>query len=138
MNIATHEVQGRVKVTVLQPQGDVDGHTFQELISKAQEACHAGAQNIVIDLSGVRFLSSAGLVAIHSISKLLQGQKLPDLEAGWSTLHRIKDEAAEKHAHPHLKLANPQPAVDKVLQMAGFKPMFEVHPDVEAAVASFK
>jgi len=138
MDIATHEMQGRVKVTVLQPQGDVDGRTYQELIHKAQEAYAAGALDMVLDLGGVRFLSSAGLVAIHSIAKLLQGQKLPDTEANWNTLRSIKQERAKKQGpHKHFKLVNPQPAVDKVLQMSGFKPAFEVFADVEAAVASF-
>jgi anti-anti-sigma regulatory factor len=138
MDIATYEVKGRVPVTVLQPQGDVDGRTFQELIGKAQEACNAGARAMVIDLSGVRYLSSAGLMAIQSIARLLQGQQVLNPEAGWSAMHTVKNEVAEKHGpDAHLKLVNPQPAVDKVLQMAGFTHVFEVHADVKAAVASF-
>jgi len=138
MDIATYEVQGRVPVTVLQPQGDVDGRTYQELIARAQEACNTGAQTIVIDLGGVRYLSSAGLMAIQSIARLLEGQKALDLEAGWGAMHAVKNELAAKHGpDPHLKLVNPQPAVDKVLQMAGFVRVFEVYADVNAAVASF-
>jgi len=138
MDIAAQEVQGRVKITVLQPKGDLDGHTYQELIGKAQQAYAAGARAMIIDLAGVRFLSSAGLVAIHSIARLLQGQEVLDPEAGWSAMHKVKNEVAGKQlSHSHLKLANPQPAVDKVLQMAGFKAAFETYTDMEAAVASF-
>lgn len=138
MDIATYEVQGRVPVTVLQPQGEVDGRTYRELIGKAQEAQAAGAREMVIDLGGVRFLSSSGLVAIHSISRLLQGREMPDPEGGWSALHTVAhDVAAKQPPHPYLKLANPQPAVDKVLQTTGFKQAFEVYAEVGAAVASF-
>jgi anti-anti-sigma regulatory factor len=34
-------------------------------------------------------------------------------------------------------LLNPQPRVDRVLDMAGFKQFFEVYTDLETAVASF-
>jgi anti-anti-sigma regulatory factor len=138
MDIATHEVQGRVTVTVLQPQGEVDGRTYKELIGRAQQAYGAGARQMVIDLGGVSFLSSSGLVAIHSIAKLLHGQELPDLEAGWSTLHKVGDEiTAQQPKSPHVKLANPQPAVERVLQTTGFGRMFEIFADLETAVASF-
>lgn len=138
MDIAAYEVQGRVVVTVLRPEGDVDGRTYQELIGKAQEACEAGARAMVIDLAGVRYLSSAGLMAIQSIARLLQGQAMLNPETGWSTMHTVKNEIAATHgSDPHLKLVNPQPAVDNVLQMAGFKHVFDVYADVKAAVASF-
>ena len=137
MDIATHEVQGRVTVTVLQPQGEVDGRTYKELIGRAQQAYGAGARQMVIDLGGVSFLSSSGLVAIHSIARLLQGQELPDLEAGWSALHKVEYEITQQRKSPYVKLVNPQPAVDRVLQTTGFGQMFEIFPDLETAVASF-
>jgi len=127
-----------VTVTVLQPQGEVDGRTYRELIGKAQEVYAAGAREMVIDLGAVRFLSSSGLVAIHSIARLLQGREMPDPEAGWSALHTMgHDVAAKQGPHPHLKLVNPQPAVDTVLLTTGFRQAFEVYADVGAAAASF-
>jgi len=138
MEIDTHEVQGRVKVTVLQPKGELDGRTYQQLIGKAQELYGAGARDMVLDLGEVRFLSSSGLVALHSIGRLLQGREILDPEAGWSALHTIEHEVSGKQPlNQHLKLVNPQPAVDKVLQMTGFKQAFEIYAGVEAAVAAF-
>jgi anti-anti-sigma regulatory factor len=138
MDIATYNVKGRVTVTVLQPLGELDGSTYRELIGKAQEAYGAGAREMVIDLGGVRFLSSSGLVAIHTIARLLQGRELPDPEAGWSALHAVEHEVAAKQGtQPHLKLANPQPPVDKVLETTGFRKLFEIFPDAGAAAASF-
>jgi hypothetical protein len=83
----------------------------------------------------VHYLSSSGLVAIHTIARLLHGQELPDPEAGWSAIHAIEHETGE--AHPHLKLLSPQPPVDKVLTMTGFRQMFDVHADLKVAVAAF-
>ena len=37
----------------------------------------------------------------------------------------------------HLKLLNPQPRVDRVLEMVGFKRFLEVYTDLDTAVASF-
>jgi anti-anti-sigma regulatory factor len=136
MEIIVSEFRGRVPVTVLQPFGDIDAHTYQELIAQGQAAYNAGARAVVLDLGHVHYLSSSGLVAIHSIARLLQGQAPPDPEAGWSAFHAIDHDRAQG-LHPHLKLVNPQPAVDKVLTTTGFRHMFEVHPDLAAAVASF-
>jgi anti-anti-sigma factor len=135
MQITTYQTQGRVTVTVLQPHGDLDAHTYQELIATAQKEWNGGARNMVLDLADVHYLSSSGLVAIHTIARLLKGQELPDLEAGWSAIHAIEREVHE--AHPHLKLLSPQPPVDKVLTTTGFRKMFEVHADLGAAIAAF-
>jgi anti-anti-sigma regulatory factor len=37
----------------------------------------------------------------------------------------------------HLKLLNPQPRVDRVLDTVGFKQFLGIYTDLEAAVASF-
>jgi anti-anti-sigma factor len=135
MQITTYETQGRVPVTVLQPHGDLDAHTYQELIAAAQKAWNGGARDMVLDLGDVHYLSSSGLVAIHTIARLLHGQELPDLDAGWSAIHAIEHERGA--AHPHLKLLSPQPPVDKVLTMTGFRRMFDVHADLGVALAAF-
>jgi len=135
MQITTFQAQGRVAVTVLQPHGDLDAYTYQELIATAQREWKGGARDMLIDLSDVHYLSSSGLVAIHTIARLLKGQELPDLEAGWSAVHAMEHEARE--AHPHLKLLSPQPPVEKVLTMTGFRQMFDIHADLGAAVATF-
>jgi len=90
---------------------------------------------MVLDLGDVHYLSSSGLVAIHTIARLLHGQEMPDLEAGWSAIHAMEHETGK--THPHLKLLRPQPPVDKVLTMTGFRQMFDVHADLEVAVAAF-
>ena len=90
---------------------------------------------MLLDLGDVHYLSSSGLVAIHTIARLLKGQELPDLEAGWSAIHAMEYEAREPH--PHLKLLSPQPRVDKVLTLTGFRQMFDIHADLGAAVAAF-
>jgi len=37
----------------------------------------------------------------------------------------------------HVKLLSPQPAVADILDLASFDSLFEIHTDLEAALASF-
>lgn len=139
MNITRYDAKaGAVPVTVLQPHGDLDASNYRELITAGEAVCFAGAvEDVVLDLGDVPYMSSSGVVALNSLARMLRGQAPPDLDAGWSALHDI-ERNVKQGLHPHLKLANVQPAVDKVLTTVGFKSMFEVYDDVPAAVASFQ
>jgi anti-anti-sigma regulatory factor len=136
MNFSVESVQGRVPVTILAPDGDVDGSNYRLLMAKAQELHAAGTQYLLLDLQHVNYMSSAGLVALHSISKTLAGEVPPDPDAGWDAYHAVqRDRPAGAHAQ--LKLLNPQPRVEKLLEMAGLNTAFEVYRDRAEALASF-
>ena len=136
MDITMYQVQGHVPVTVLQPHGDLDARSFKDLIAKAQEVYDAGARDVVLDLGDVPYMSSSGLVALNTMARLLRSQAAADLEGGWDALHDI-ERNVQQGLHPHLKVVNPQPAVENVLRMVGMNQMFEVFADVPGAVASF-
>ena len=123
-------------VTVLHVQGDLDGASYGDLIAKGQEVYRAGARDVLLDLGDMPYMSSAGLVALHSIALMLRGEKPSDPEAGWEAFHAI-DRDRDTGLQQHVKLLNPQPQVDKVLDKVGFKEYFEVHTDLAAAIASF-
>lgn len=136
MNITVTQAEGRVPVTILHTHGDVDLASFQDLIVSAQRAYDEGARDILLDLSETPYMSSSGFVALQSIAAITRGVAPPDPEAGWAAFHAIdRDRASGLQAH--FKLLNPQPRVDRVLEMSGFKRFLEVHTDLEAAVASF-
>jgi len=136
MNFSVETVQERVPVTILAPDSDVDGSNYRLLITKAQELHTAGTQYLLLDLEHVNYMSSAGLVALHSISKLLAGEAPLDPDSGWDAYHAIQ---REKPVGPHaqFKLLNSQPRVEKLLEMAGMSTIFEVYTDRSAALASF-
>ncbi len=135
MNLSVHQMQGNVPVTILGLQGDLDGSTYMAVINKAQELCRAGMRDLVIDLTGVPYLSSAGLVALHHIAMLMRGDQPPDPSQGWAALRAIAMDQSEMQRH--VKLLNLQPRVDKALEMAGMKQFFEIHNNLNTAVASF-
>jgi anti-anti-sigma factor len=136
MEITVSKEQGRVPVTVLRVAGQLDGQTYQQLIDKARDEYEAGAHTMVLDLDDLTYISSAGLVALHMIAKLLRGESLPDDENGWNTLKSM-DRAQDGGVQGNLKLLNPRPEVNSVLEMVGFSAFFEVFTDRQKAIESF-
>jgi anti-anti-sigma regulatory factor len=136
MNISTSRAQGTVPVAILKLDGQLDGQNYQELITTAQELYEASARDFLLDLSDLTYISSAGLVALHSVAMLARGETLPDTESGWSA-YRSMDRSNEAGLQKHVKLFNPCPQVVSVLDMVGFRSVFEIFTDLDQAVDSF-
>jgi anti-anti-sigma factor len=136
MEISVSKQAGRVEVTVVRPNGQLDGQTYQELIGKAKELFAAGARNVLLDLSELTYISSAGLVALHTIALLLRGEAIPESEDGWASMRAVKKTTDEK-LQEHMKLLNPRAQVLSVLEMVGFDRAFEIFSNLDEAVKSF-
>ena len=136
MNISILQAQGAVPVTILKLDGQLDGQNYQELIAKAQELYSQGARDLLFDLSDLTYISSAGLVALHSVALLVRGEQAPDLQGGWSA-YRSMGRASEAGMQKHVKLLNPRPEVANILDMVGFVDLFEIFTDRDKAVDSF-
>jgi len=136
MNISVSQEQGKVPVTVIKLEGQLDGQTYQDLIAKAREVYESGARDFVIDLSGLTYVSSAGLVALHTVALLARGEALPDTDAGWSAIRSVGG-ASRSGMQEHVKLANPREEIMSVLDMVGFSNAFEIFNDLDEAVKSF-
>jgi anti-anti-sigma regulatory factor len=136
MEITVSAKQGSVPVTIIQPHGDVDASNYAQLVSKVESLQKEGAKDFILDLSDVPFMSSAGLVAVHSIAIMLRGEKPTDPQSGWAALKSI-DRSREAGMQKHFKLLNPQQYVSETFEKAGFTQFFELYMDLEKAVASF-
>jgi anti-anti-sigma factor len=136
MEITVSTQQGAVPVTVIQPHGDVDASNYSQLISKVESLYNGGARDILLDLSDVPFMSSAGLVALHTIAYLLRGEKAPESQVGWAALKSM-DRSREAGIQKHIKLLSPQEYVADTFDKAGFTQFFAVFSDLNKAVASF-
>lgn len=136
MNISVSQAQGNVPVTVLKLDGQLDGQNYQELIAKAQDLYNAGGRDFLLDLSNLTYISSAGLVALHSVALLARGEELPDTEGGWSA-YRSMGRSAEAGMQKHVKLLNPRSEIMNVLDMVGFGNVFEIFTNLDEAVNSF-
>ena len=136
MDISVSQAQGNVPITIVKVDGQLDGQSYQQLINKAQELYGAGARDFILDLSDLSYISSAGLVAIHSIALLVKGEELPDPESGWSA-YRSVGRTSAAGLQTHIKLFNPREDVRNVLDMVGFGNVFQIFTDLDEAVKSF-
>jgi anti-sigma B factor antagonist len=110
MEVATTSYKRCSVVTV---SGRVDSNTAPTFEGALKEVIDGGQRNIVLDQSGVEFLSSAGLRAMVSSLK------------------------ACKSGGGDLVLAAPSARVIDVLQLAGLTSLFTVFDEVTGAVGSF-
>ena len=134
--MSVSQAQGNVPVTVIKIDGQLDGQNYQELIAKAQELYKEATRDFLLDLSELTYISSAGLVALHSMALLARGEELPDTEGGWSA-YRSMGRSSEAGLQKHVKLLNPRSEVMGVLDMVGFSNVFEIYTDLDEAVKSF-
>ena len=133
MTLATtiERVEGDVPITVLALEGELDASNFESVIETARRLYDEGARALIIDLEKLRFMASSGLVTLHSIVRIMQGQEPVDPEGGWAALHSTVD-----GKQTVVRLAGPQPAVERVLTRTGLDRLFVVHADRDAAVAA--
>ena len=136
MTITIDQARGKIPVTILGIQGDLDASNYQDVIDQAVQAYEGGTSDILIDMSEIKFMSSSGLVALHSIALLMRGGKVPDPEHGWEAF-RTLDRDRESGVQEHVKLLNPQPQVDRSLELTGLKQFFEIYTDQDTALDSF-
>jgi anti-anti-sigma regulatory factor len=136
MNLTVDQAQGRVPVTILSIHGALDASNYEDVIAQSRELYNTGTRYLLIDMGDITFMSSSGLVALHSIALLLGGEQPPDPEMGWQAFHTISHDR-DAGAQAHVKLLNPQPKVKQTLQMTGMDEYFEIHTDLQTAVASF-
>ena len=136
MNISISQEQGRVPVTVIHLDGKLDSNSFQNLINEAKVVFDGGARHLLLDMTKLTYISSAGIVALHSIAKLFRGESLPNADAGWNTIRSLEKERVGG-AQQRVKFLNVPPEVKSVLDVVGLASSFEMHTDLAQAVASF-
>src|SRR3712207_3970962 len=111
MRFTVEHAQAAVPVTILALHGDLDATNFEDVIARARDLYASGTRYLLLDLGGVPFMGSSGLVALHSIAMLMRGQAPPEPEFGWQAFHDI-DHSRGAGIQQHVKLLNPRPGVD--------------------------
>lgn len=129
LNITASQIQGDVPVTILHLSGHLHGNTEPELLDRARQALEDGAKYLLLDLSGVEVLTSAGLRAIHNIFNMFTPQ---------TDRAVIKQHGDEPYKSPYFKLACPNPDVYYILNIAGFLQNILIYNNLEEATSSFQ
>jgi anti-anti-sigma factor len=130
-------VEARVPVTVVALSGELDASNFTGLIDRVAGLYAGGARHLLLDLTDLRFMASSGLIALHSIVRIMHGETPDDPEAGWQSLHTVGLDTATGSTQTEVQLCGAQPGVQRVLDRTGLSRMFVIHPDRATALASF-
>ncbi len=137
MEINSQSVPGTSTLAVLDLNGELDASNYLDVIDHVRRLYQTGTRQLVIDLSDVSFLSSSGLVALHSAALVMRGDEPPSPDLGWSAFHAIASDVETEGFEACCTLVNPQPRVRKSLEMTGFSAFLHIYDDVPAAVQSF-
>jgi anti-anti-sigma regulatory factor len=107
-------VGGPKPVTIMYLKGNIDAATVELFDMKAREIIESGAQDVLLDLSDVQFVSSAGLRSLHKLFYDLHPEDSVEF-------HRIINEGVRKGTYkaPHMKLLNPSSRVMEFFEMSG-------------------
>ena len=111
MEITTKELK---RVILVAPVGRIDHQSAPELQKTLDDLINQGQFKLVLDLSGVNYISSAGLRVLLAARK-----------------------AVKRWNRGDLRLTHIQPYVRDTLDLVGFTRIFEIYDDVVDAVGSF-
>lgn len=136
MEFTLSKQEGRVLVTTLQLTGNVDASNYAAVIEKAQEIYDGGARDLLIDLSKVPYISSAGLMSLHTIVMIFSGQAIQSKEGGRPSFRSINSQR-DISGLKHVKILSPQTAVEQALDVVGLKQFLEIHTNFEIAIQSY-
>ena len=134
MEIKVSTESGRVPVTVLHVDGNIDSSTYEQFQSTARKLIDEGARYILVDLSHAPFVSSAGLRALHSLFNELRSR---NPEASLSDEQIKRGISAGTYKSPHLKMLNLSPETRTAFEMSGFDMYIDTFTDRKSAIASF-
>lgn len=137
LETTVEQAAGRVPITVIALAGELDASNFTGLIETARGLYESGTRHVLVDLADLQFMASSGLVALHSILRIMHGEPPPDPEAGWGALHAVDLDASDGAAQREVQLCAAQPAVERVLTRTGLTRLFLLHPDRATAIAAF-
>jgi len=134
MDIKTFTEKGDVTVTVMHVDGNLDNSTFEAFQARADELIDSGAYYILVDLSHVPFVSSAGMRALQHIYERLRNLH-PDSDLSAEDVKKGIREGTYKS--PFLKLLSPSKEAAKTFEMTGFDMFIESFTDKDTAIAAF-
>lgn len=108
------EIKHEKNITVVSVSESVDALTAAELTKQISAQVEGGHVDLVVDLAGVEFMSSAGLRTL---------------------LGAVKE---SRSGGGDLRIVSTNPGVDKVLKMSGFHNIAKVFASQADALASFE
>lgn len=134
MEVTVSTQNGRVPVTIIHINGNLDSSSYSEFQKKADELIQGGVRHILVDLEHSPYVSSAGFRVLSKIFKDLNAIH-PD--ANLSDEDMKQGIIAGTYKSPYLKLLNLTGNTKTVFTTTGFDMYIEEYDDLNTAVASF-
>jgi anti-anti-sigma factor len=118
LKITTEQRQAAVPVTVFSIRGWLDGQSEEQLLVAARNAYEGGARYLLIDMSDLDTITSAGIRAIQK-------------------LYQMYTPKEDRFKIAHLKLCNAPPQIYNVLGITGFLQNIPMYETLDGALESF-
>lgn len=118
LKISTEEIQADMPVTVFRLRGWLDAQSEEQLLEAARTAYENGVRNLLIDMSELDTLTSAGMRALQKVYQMFTPKE-----------DRLK--------LAHLKLCNAPPQIYNVLGITGFLHNIPMYESLDTALESF-
>ncbi len=117
-------------VKVLHLAGKLTYQTQGALMDAARRQQAAGSRYLLIDLTHLDYIGSAGLLALLNIYRMFTPRQAIET---WE-----KENRGEPYKSAYVKLAGASPSVYYVLNIAGFLLNLPIYPDPDQALKSFQ
>lgn len=111
MDVQTLERDG---VTVIQVAGSMDATTVTDFDAEWKKSLEAGATKVVVEMSALEYISSAGLRGILMLAKM------------------------SKAKGAALGFAGMKAMVADMFKLSGFQSILKLYPNLDAALAEFR
>lgn len=116
---SVEQVEAAVPVTIFHLRGWLDVQSEDQLVQWAREAYENGARYLLLDLSELDTITSAGMRAIQRVYKIYTPE-------------------GEEKENARLKMASASPPVYHALKVTGFLQSIPMYEAVQSALDSFK
>jgi anti-anti-sigma factor len=118
LRISSEQLQANVPVTVFHLRGWLDAQSEEQLLEAARTSHDAGARYLLIDMSELDTLTSAGMRALQKVYQIFTPKE-------------------DHFKVAHLKLCNAPPQIYNVLGITGFLQNIPMYESMDAALQSF-
>ncbi len=118
LKITSEQMQAGVPVTVFHISGWLDAQSEVQFLEAARLAYDGGARYILIDMSDLDTLTSAGMRALQKVYQMFTPRE-------------------DQFKVAHLKLCNAPPQIYNVLGITGFLQNIPMYESMDAALETF-
>src|SRR6266498_963741 len=118
LRISSEEAQVDVPVTVFRLRGWLDAQSEEQLLESTRTAYDNGVRYLLIDMSELDTLTSAGMRALQKVYQMFTPKE-------------------ERFKVAHLKLCSAPPQIYNVLGITGFLQNIPMYESLDAALESF-